>query len=137
LRPDASSIPGPSAVNRDRTHFAAPHRVAVVVRVWPVNRVTPAMMSSHAASDGTARSEGSFMDDQDVLNHIRSLVEEEHSLRSGSRLDEAGRERMRDLEVQLDEFWDLLRRREAREEFRQDPNTESIQPESVVEKYLQ
>ena len=44
---------------------------------------------------------------------------------------------MRDLEVQLDEFWDLLRRREAREEFGQDPNTESIQPESVVEKYLQ
>ncbi|HEY5273297.1 MAG TPA: DUF2630 family protein [Acidimicrobiales bacterium] len=77
------------------------------------------------------------MDDQEVLNHIRSLVEEEHSLRSGARLDEAGRERMRDLEVQLDEFWDLLRRREAREEFGQDPNTESIQSESVVEKYLQ
>jgi hypothetical protein len=77
------------------------------------------------------------MDDQDVLNQIRSLVEEEHSLRTGSRLDEAGQERMRNLEVQLDQCWDLLRRREAREEFGQDPNTESVQPAAVVEKYVQ
>jgi hypothetical protein len=77
------------------------------------------------------------MDDHDVLNQIRSLVEEEHALRTGSGLDEAGRERMRDLEVQLDTCWDLLRRREAREEFGQDPDTEAAQPESVVEKYLQ
>lgn len=77
------------------------------------------------------------MDDQDVLNQIRSLVEEEHALRNGAGLDEAGRERMRDLEVQLDRCWDLLRRREAREEFGQNPDTESAQPEGVVEKYLQ
>jgi hypothetical protein len=77
------------------------------------------------------------MDDQDVLNQIRSLVEEEHALRTGSGLDEAGQARMRDLEVQLDRCWDLLRRREAREEFGQDPSTESVQPETVVEKYLQ
>jgi len=77
------------------------------------------------------------MDDQEVLNHIRSLVEEEHALRTGSGLDSAGQERMRDLEVQLDRCWDLLRRREAREEFGQDPNTESVQSETVVEKYLQ
>jgi uncharacterized protein DUF2630 len=77
------------------------------------------------------------MDDQDVLNQIRSLVEEEHALRNGPGLDDEGRERMRDLEVQLDRCWDLLRRREAREEFGQNPDTESVQPESVVEKYLQ
>jgi Protein of unknown function (DUF2630) len=77
------------------------------------------------------------MDDQDVLNQIRTLVEEEHALRTGSPLDEAKRERMRDLEVQLDRCWDLLRRREAREEFGQNPDTESAQPEAVVEKYLQ
>ena len=77
------------------------------------------------------------MDDQDVLNQIRSLVEEEHVLRSGPGLDEAGRERMRDLEVQLDRCWDLLRRREAREEFGQNPDTEPVQPGAVVEKYLQ
>jgi hypothetical protein len=77
------------------------------------------------------------MDDHDVLNQIRSLVEEEHVLRSGPGLDETGRERMRDLEVQLDRCWDLLRRREAREEFGQNPDTEHVQPESVVEKYQQ
>jgi Protein of unknown function (DUF2630) len=77
------------------------------------------------------------MDDHDVLNQIQSLVEEEHALRNGSRLDDAGRERMRELEVQLDRCWDLLRRREAREEFGQNPDAETARPESVVEKYLQ
>ena len=77
------------------------------------------------------------MDDRDVLNHIRSLVDEEHALRSGAPLDQAGRERIRELEIQLDRFWDLLRRREAREEFGQNPDAEHERPAEVVEKYLQ
>jgi hypothetical protein len=77
------------------------------------------------------------VDDRDVLTEISKLVEEEHQLRSGASLDEAGRERIRHLEVELDRCWDLLRRREAREEFGQNPDQEHVQPETVVEKYLQ
>lgn len=77
------------------------------------------------------------MEDRDVLGEISKLVEEEHLLRSGPGIDEEGRERIRQLEVQLDRCWDLLRRREAREEFGQNPDQERAQPEQVVERYLQ
>lgn len=77
------------------------------------------------------------MDDHDLVEQISKLVEEEHALQRGPKLDEAGRERVQRLEVQLDQLWDLLRRREAREEFGQDPNQEHVQPETVVEHYQQ
>lgn len=82
---------------------------------------------------------GHGMDDRDVLHQISELVEEERKLRSGanSGLDEPGRARMRELEVQLDQCWDLLRRREGREEFGEDPDTEEVRPASVVEGYKQ
>jgi hypothetical protein len=78
------------------------------------------------------------MDNRDVLHHISELVEEERALRaSATGLDEPARERMRDLEKQLDQYWDLLRRRESRDEFGQDPDKEEIRPASVVESYKQ
>jgi len=77
------------------------------------------------------------MNDHDLLEQISELVEEEHTLRTGSGLDQAGRKRMSELEVQLDRAWDLLRRRKAREEFGQNPDLERVQPESVVEDYQQ
>ncbi len=81
------------------------------------------------------------MNDQEVLEHITKLVDEEHGLRAkvgtGVALDDTARERMQQIEVQLDQCWDLLRRREAREEFGQDPDTEHVQPANVVENYRQ
>lgn len=81
------------------------------------------------------------MDDRDVLKHISELVEEERRLRAearGSALDAAARERVHEVEVQLDQYWDLLRRREGREEFGLDPDTEEeVRPPSVVEGYRQ
>ena len=81
------------------------------------------------------------MDDHDVLERISALVDEEKALRAstsgGHGLDEDAQARMAHLEVQLDQCWDLLRRREAREEFGQDPNKEAARDESVVERYLQ
>lgn len=81
------------------------------------------------------------MEDRDVLKHISELVEEEHELRShvkaGIGLDEPGRERMRKLEIELDQCWDLLRRRQDREEYGQDPNLEQVRPADVVENYKQ
>ncbi|MGH9030482.1 MAG: DUF2630 family protein, partial [Acidimicrobiales bacterium] len=55
------------------------------------------------------------MDDHEVVEHISKLVAEEHELRShissGKGLGNEGEERIRQLEVQLDQCWDLLRRR--------------------------
>ncbi len=81
------------------------------------------------------------MDDHAVLQRIHDLVGEEHTLRektsAGHPLASEDRERLQDLETRLDQLWDLLRRRRAREEFHQDPDLESLQSEDVVEGYEQ
>jgi hypothetical protein len=81
------------------------------------------------------------MEDHEVLEHISRLVAEEHELRAasgeGHGLDDESRERMTHLEVQLDQCWDLLRRRQAKEEFGLDPDREQTRPETIVEHYRQ
>jgi hypothetical protein len=81
------------------------------------------------------------MDDKDILRHISELVAEEKDLRSraggGSRLSEDDRERIKHLETQLDQCWDLLRQRQAREEFGDDPDLVHERPADVVEHYRQ
>jgi hypothetical protein len=81
------------------------------------------------------------MADDDALHErINALVEEEHELRerhAGQGLDDRERARLREVEVQLDQTWDLLRRRSARREAGQDPSTEAERDASTVEGYLQ
>jgi hypothetical protein len=80
------------------------------------------------------------MDDTEVIAKINSLVEEEHALtrdlegRSSTPDDKA---RLRELEVALDQCWDLLRQRRARREFGEDPSTAEVRPPDVVEQYRQ
>lgn len=75
--------------------------------------------------------------DQPVLGHIKRLVEEEHKLYSQGKLGEEDRTRLANIEVELDQCWDLLRQRRARREFGQDPNNAQVRPSRVVEGYEQ
>jgi hypothetical protein len=78
------------------------------------------------------------MNDKDVLSHIDELVAEEHALRARATnpgLDDAGRARLRELEVQLDQCWDLLRQRRARSEFGQNPDGAATRSADQVEHY--
>jgi Protein of unknown function (DUF2630) len=80
------------------------------------------------------------MDDRQVLDRIGALVEEEHTLESqaiGEGLDQHEQARLHDVEVQLDQCWDLLRQRRARRDAGQDPDTAHVRPEGTVEGYLQ
>jgi hypothetical protein len=80
------------------------------------------------------------MDDKQVLDRIGSLVEEEHSLEraaTGEGLDEHQQARLHEVEVQLDQCWDLLRQRRARRNAGQDPDAAHARPEGTVEGYLQ
>jgi hypothetical protein len=80
------------------------------------------------------------MANDELRERIHALVEEEHELRersAGHGLDDAERERLHQLEVELDQTWDLLRRRDARREFGQDPAAEAERDASTVEGYLQ
>jgi len=71
--------------------------------------------------------------DSDLLQRIQRLVSEEHELRDG-RTDLA---RLRLLEEELDQCWDLLRQRRARREFDQDPDEASARSTDTVEHYQQ
>jgi Protein of unknown function (DUF2630) len=80
------------------------------------------------------------MDDKQVLDRIGDLVEEEHALERqalGQGLDDDQQARLHEVEIQLDQCWDLLRQRRARRNAGQDPETAQIRPEGTVEGYLQ
>ncbi|GHB01889.1 DUF2630 family protein [Streptomyces termitum] len=76
------------------------------------------------------------MDNEQILDDIGALVEEERALRqrTGGLLPEE-RERLAELEVRLDQCWDLLRQRRAKAEFGEDPDTAALRPASEVESY--
>ena len=73
--------------------------------------------------------------DRPVLGHIKRLVDEEHKLYNQGQLNENDRSRLENIQVELDQCWDLLRQRRARREFGQDPNEARVRPARVVERY--
>jgi hypothetical protein len=80
------------------------------------------------------------MDDHELVRRIGALADEEHRLEDshrGKRPTEDDVERLRQIEVALDQCWDLLRQRRARREHGQDPNAAEARPEETVEGYEQ
>jgi Protein of unknown function (DUF2630) len=77
------------------------------------------------------------MDEKDILTRIHALVDEEHGLREGTDHTDDQRARMQQLEVQLDQCWDLLRQRRAKRQYGEDPEEAEARPASEVEGYLQ
>ena len=75
------------------------------------------------------------MDDKTILQHITDLVDEENRLRSAGVAGDQS-ERIRQLEEQLDQCWDLLRQRRARREFGNDPDDAKARDVGTVERYL-
>ena len=78
--------------------------------------------------------------DQDILKHVNELVAEEKDLRDKLQhheIDETEEHhRLKALEVQLDQCWDLLRQRRALRASGGDPESASVRPEGEVEGYL-
>ena len=72
--------------------------------------------------------------DGDILQRVRGLVDEEHELRSTGQPD---RDRLRHVEEQLDQCWDLLRQRRARREFGENPEDAAARDVGTVEGYRQ
>jgi uncharacterized protein YjaG (DUF416 family) len=80
------------------------------------------------------------MDDNTVLNRINKLADEELELEEshdGRPATTEELQRLKDIEVELDQCWDLLRQRRARRDAGLDPNDAALRREEVVEKYLQ
>jgi Protein of unknown function (DUF2630) len=78
--------------------------------------------------------------DSDALSHINDLVAEEKALRDqlqhGEISESEEHQRLRHLEVQLDQCWDLLRQRRALRETGGDPRDAAVRPAGEVEGYL-
>jgi hypothetical protein len=75
------------------------------------------------------------MEDQTILDRIAALVEEEHRLRENTTAPEANAERLKQVEAQLDQCWDLLRQRRAKREFGADPESAKPRDIGTVENY--
>lgn len=79
------------------------------------------------------------MDNQDIQERIQALVEQEHQLRESGTEDEqeASRAELRRVEESLDQCWDLLRQRRAKQEAGENPEDASARTVNQVEGYRQ
>ena len=84
------------------------------------------------------------MSDESIANRIESLVAEEHQLRDREQSDaqdvdalEADQGRLRDVEIELDRCWDLLRQRRALRDAGADPDEAHVRDANTVERYWQ
>ena len=80
------------------------------------------------------------MDDHEILGRINELAREEHELferESHGQVTEADRQQLRQLQISLDQCWDLLRQRRAKREFDENPADSEVRPISTVENYRQ
>ncbi len=79
--------------------------------------------------------------DDEIFDRINELVDEEHRLEAkaspGAPLTELDEARLRDLEVRLDQCWDLLRQRRARRNAGLDPDVAAVRRPEIVEGYQQ
>ncbi len=78
--------------------------------------------------------------DRGIHEQISDLVAREHDLRAQLQAHEIEpaeeRARLRELEVQLDQAWDLLRQRQALRDSGGNPASASVRPANEVEGYL-
>jgi hypothetical protein len=80
------------------------------------------------------------MTDPQIKEHIEELVAEEHRLLEQGdrrRMTAEDLKRLETVEVQLDQYWDLLRQRRARRDAGQDPSAAHLRPAETVEHYQQ
>lgn len=80
------------------------------------------------------------MNDQEIMKRIEELVNEEHELTQQSQrggLNEEGHVRMRQLEISLDQCWDLLRQRRALRSAHLNPDEAKVRDADIVEHYKQ
>ena len=75
--------------------------------------------------------------DQPVLNYIQRLVAEEQRLYQRGKIPQADRKRLAQVQVELDQCWDLLRQRRALRDVGDNPDEAEVRPAYVVENYEQ
>ena len=81
------------------------------------------------------------MTDEPILDRINRLAHEEEELwqraSDGGGIGTTDKERLDEIGIELDQCYDLLRQRQARREFGQDPDDAELRPPEIVERYQQ
>jgi ornithine cyclodeaminase/alanine dehydrogenase-like protein (mu-crystallin family) len=77
------------------------------------------------------------MDDSEIRGRIEVLVEEEHRLRESGQHTDEQRARLQQIEEERDQLWDLIRQRDAKRQYGEDPDEAAPRSEQQVEGYLQ
>lgn len=75
--------------------------------------------------------------DQSVLQRINELVGQEHQMLAREVNSDEDQRRLRALQVELDQCWDLLRQRRALRTVGQDADKAQVRPPEIVEEYEQ
>jgi len=75
------------------------------------------------------------MKDSVVISHIAALIEEENQIRAQSSATHEDSARLRRLNEELDQCWDLLRQRRALREFGENADAAKARDVDVVERY--
>jgi hypothetical protein len=73
--------------------------------------------------------------DGSAMGHIEKLVAEEYHLFEMKTRTDAQSSRLKQIQVQLDQYWDLLRQRRAARETGHDPKDAHLRPPGTVENY--
>ena len=74
--------------------------------------------------------------DRSVLAHIQSLVAEEHLLFERKSGNASDTQRLQAVQVELDQYWDLLRQRRALRQTGHEASEAHKRPPDIVEKYI-
>jgi hypothetical protein len=80
------------------------------------------------------------MDDKEIISQIGDLAAEERRLEEahvGEGLSKEEHERLRNIEVTLDQLWDLLRQRRALRDAGRSPDAAVKRPAGTVENFQQ
>jgi len=78
------------------------------------------------------------MEDLDLIERINKLAHEEHEIfgrEARGEATEEERQRLKRLEVTLDQCWDLLHQRRARRDAGEDPGGATVRDPETVEGY--
>ena len=77
------------------------------------------------------------MEDNQVLAHIKKLSAEEDRLYAKENLTDEEVKNLHKMNVELDQYWDLLRQRRALRGAGRNPENAHVRPSDIVENYEQ
>lgn len=75
------------------------------------------------------------MEDNQILNHIKSLTENEEKLWTKENLSDEEVKKLHQMKQELDQYWDLLRQRRALRNAGENPNQAEARDIDTIENY--